>query len=117
MRRRQWITGRNGPAAATSAFVRPSCRWYNSAVAHQFAQSHVSDREFAMSSVEDRISALESEIAAVKRQLAAIAKPRPWLDEVAGSMDPWPEFEEVLRLGREFRRSAADVLDDDAAGD
>ena len=62
-----------------------------------------------MSTMEERLSALESEVQAVKRQLARMAKPRAWLDEVAGSMDQWPEFEEVLRLGREFRQSASDA--------
>jgi hypothetical protein len=62
-----------------------------------------------MSTVEERLSALESEVQAVKQQLASMGKPRAWLDEVAGSMDEWPEFEEVLRLGREFRESARDV--------
>ena len=49
----------------------------------------------------------------MKRQLASPGKPRAWLDEVAGSLEEWPEFEEVLRLGREFRRS---VVDPDEAG-
>ena len=62
-----------------------------------------------MSTVEERLSALESEVQAVKRQLVRMGKPRAWLDEVAGSMDEWPEFEEVLRLGREFRQSACDA--------
>jgi hypothetical protein len=61
-----------------------------------------------MSSVEERLSALEVEVQTVKRQLARISQPRAWLDEVAGSMDEWPEFEEVLRLGRAFRRSVGD---------
>lgn len=68
-----------------------------------------------MSTVEERLSALESELQAVKRQLARIEKPRAWLDEVAGSMDEWPEFEEVLRLGREFRQSVCD--EPDSVGD
>lgn len=58
-----------------------------------------------MGNVEDRIFALESELAVVKRQLAALSKPRAWLDDVAGSMDRWPEFEDVARLGREWRQS------------
>ena len=64
-----------------------------------------------MSTVEERLSALESEVQAVKRQLASMGRPRAWLDEVAGSMDGWPEFEEVLRLGREFRKSESDSVD------
>lgn len=70
-----------------------------------------------MSTVEERLSALESEVQGVKRQLARMEKPRAWLDEVAGSMDPWPEFEEVLRLGREFRESARDAPDTAREGD
>jgi hypothetical protein len=69
-----------------------------------------------MSAVEDRLSALESEVQAVKLQLARMGKPRPWLDEVAGSMDDWPEFEEVLRLGRAFRQSVFAASHDNAAG-
>ena len=70
-----------------------------------------------MSTVEERLSVLESEIETLKRQLARIGKPRAWLDEVAGSMDAWPEFEEVLRLGREFRQSACDPPGTAADGD
>ena len=62
-----------------------------------------------MSTMEERLLALESEVQAVKHQLATLRKPRAWLDEVAGSMDRWPEFEDVLRLGREFRESACDA--------
>jgi hypothetical protein len=61
-----------------------------------------------MSTVEERLSALELEVQAVKQQLASIGKPRAWLDDVAGSMDAWPEFEEVLHLGRAFRQSVRD---------
>jgi hypothetical protein len=57
-----------------------------------------------MASVEDRIAALENEVAALKQQLAAAQKPRAWLDDIAGSMDPWPEFAEVARLGQEWRK-------------
>ena len=69
-----------------------------------------------MSTVENRLSALESEVQAVKRQLARTSKPRVWLDDVAGSMDQWPEFEEILRLGRIFRQSACDVPGGDVKG-
>jgi predicted nucleotidyltransferase len=61
-----------------------------------------------MSTVEERLTALESEVEVLKRRLARGVQPRAWLDDVAGSLEHWPEFEEVLRLGREFRRSAAD---------
>lgn len=67
-----------------------------------------------MSTVEERLSALEVDVQTVKRQLARISQPRAWLDEVAGSMDEWPEFEEVLRLGQAFRHSVRDVSEQHA---
>ncbi len=70
-----------------------------------------------MSTVGNRLSALKSEVRAVKHQLAKMSAHRPWLDEIAGSMDPWPEFEETSQLGREFRRSARDTPDTGATGD
>lgn len=58
-----------------------------------------------MATVEDRLSALESELADVKRQLKSLQPAPNWLDRIVGSMDEWPEFKEVLRLGREIRRA------------
>ena len=69
-----------------------------------------------MSTVEERLSALELAVQDVKLQLATSRKPRAWLNEVAGSHQVWPEFEEVLRLGREFRRSVTDPGDVEAGG-
>jgi hypothetical protein len=67
-----------------------------------------------MATIEERLSALESELAEVKRQLKALQP--DWLKRVVGSMDEWPEFEEVLRLGREFRDSVRDLPEDDEEG-
>ncbi len=50
----------------------------------------------------------------VRRELAGTRRPRAWLDEVAGSLQDWPEFAEVLRLGRDFRNS---LVDPDDSGD
>ncbi len=47
----------------------------------------------------------------VRRELASTRRPHAWLDDVAGSLQEWPEFAEVLRLGREFRTSAVDPDD------
>lgn len=69
-----------------------------------------------MSTIEDRLSALESAMEDVRRQLAGQRRPRAWLDDVAGSLEPWPEFEEVLRLGREFRDSVTDPDDAGSGG-
>lgn len=61
---------------------------------------------------EDRLAVLEAEVAQIKDQLRQGAKPQHWLDRVVGSMTRYPDFQEVLRLGREFRQ--ADRRSDDA---
>ncbi len=54
--------------------------------------------------LEERVAVLERELAALKRQPPASEK-AGWVGRVIGSMDDYPEFKEVVRLGREFRRS------------
>jgi hypothetical protein len=56
-------------------------------------------------SSEDRLATLEAEVAQIKDQLRQGAKPQNWLDRVVGSMTRYPDFQEVLRLGREFRQA------------
>ena len=53
--------------------------------------------------LEKRVAALESEIAEIKRRIAADA-PQSWFAHVAGSFKDEPDFDEVLRLGREVRQ-------------
>lgn len=55
-------------------------------------------------STEDRLAILEAEVARIKAQIEHGAQPPNWLDRVVGSMSRYPEFREVLRLGREFRQ-------------
>jgi hypothetical protein len=50
--------------------------------------------------VEQRLDALERAVADLQRQ-APVGQ--PWWERVAGSMKDLPEFDEVLRLGREAR--------------
>ena len=69
-----------------------------------------------MATVEDRLSALEAAMEEVRRDLAGARRPRAWLDDVAGSLRDWPEFTEVLRLGREFRKSVVDPDDGRGTG-
>jgi len=50
---------------------------------------------------------LEAEVAELKRRLAELT-PQPknnWLEAVDGIMKDYPEFEEVVRYGREFREA------------
>jgi hypothetical protein len=61
-----------------------------------------------MATVEERLSALESAMEDLKLRLAGKPIPSAWFDKVAGSLEEWPEFEEVLHLGHEFRQSVID---------
>jgi hypothetical protein len=54
--------------------------------------------------VEKRLTALESELADLKRQVTFAQASGSWFTNVAGSFKNEPEFEEVLRLGREMRQ-------------
>jgi hypothetical protein len=60
---------------------------------------------------EDRLATLEAEVARIKEQLRGERKPPNWLDRVVGSMSQYPDFQEVLRLGREFRQADRPVED------
>ena len=60
--------------------------------------------------VEDRLNVIERELAEVKVELARVAAQskgaRPdWLDVMEGSMSEFTEFDEMVRLGREYRKS------------
>lgn len=62
--------------------------------------------------VEKRLATLECEIAQLKRLVASVQLPESWFARVAGSFKDEPEFEEVLRLGRELRRSDKPDMED-----
>ena len=63
-------------------------------------------------SLEKRIAAMEVEVQALKRQLSNRAPDRPstrsWLDD-AGRFKDDPVFDEIVRLGREYRESQRPV--------
>ena len=63
--------------------------------------------------VEDRLSALEKKVDRLVERLEPANG--DWTSQVIGSFKDRPEFEEVLRLGREFRKQyfADDVADDE----
>ena len=62
-----------------------------------------------MSDIEKRLEKLEKEIAALKsersesRDLAA--KKAGWISKIIGTFENDPEFEEILRLGKEERKA------------
>ena len=59
--------------------------------------------------IRDRIEKLEFEVAELKRR-SIVENKKDWLSKVAGSFRNDPDFEEIVRLGREIRE--ADRLQD-----
>lgn len=53
-------------------------------------------------SLEERVSRLEKEMEAFKQSLP-FARKKSWVEKMAGSFKDDPEFQEILRLGREIR--------------
>jgi hypothetical protein len=64
-----------------------------------------------MATVDDRLNVLENELTILRKQLAkhldSVTEEcnSNWIERVAGSFRNEPEFDEVLRLGREARQS------------
>lgn len=60
----------------------------------------------AKSELSLRVTALEAEMARIKEQLAKRAAPKKdWLDDWYGAFSNDPIYDEVVRLGREYRES------------
>ena len=57
------------------------------------------------------VNALESEVAVMRERLN---RGTNWIARVSGSMNEYPEFEDVLRYGRDARSNGAD--DDSSNG-
>ena len=55
--------------------------------------------------IEKRVAVLERDLAELKRRVASSESGNNWIEAITGSMKDYPEFAEVLRLGREYRRS------------
>jgi hypothetical protein len=62
-----------------------------------------------MSDVEDRIAKLEREVAELKRApfktRDSATRPSGWIKKITGTFKDDPEFDEILRLGRQVRKS------------
>lgn len=60
-----------------------------------------------MSSVEERLAKLEKEIEDLKkaRQVGQSSKNGNWISKISGTFKDDPDFDEILRLGREERKS------------
>lgn len=60
--------------------------------------------------VEQRLTAIEAQLAAIEARLERIDPKGHWIERMVGSMEGIPGFEEMTRLGAEFRH--ADRPDD-----
>jgi len=59
--------------------------------------------------IETRVATLESEIAVIKEKLAKIEKtPTAWWQRISGTFADDADFEEAMRLGREYRLAEKD---------
>ncbi len=68
----------------------------------------------ATSELELRVSALEKELAKLKEKLAKDDKPEiPWWQQISGVFANDPDFEEAMRIGREYRKNLKDFDEDD----
>jgi len=56
--------------------------------------------------MEERLSALEKELRELKQQVTVQQDQRSWIENIAGTFKDDPEFEEIVQLGREFRKAA-----------
>jgi hypothetical protein len=52
-----------------------------------------------------RLETVEKEIARLKQYIASRDPSQSWIQRIAGSFKDVPEFDEIVRLGREFRKS------------
>jgi hypothetical protein len=52
-----------------------------------------------------RVAALEAEVTKLKSQMEAMQTPQPWWEQIAGTFQNDPMYEEAMRLGRQYRQS------------
>src|SRR4029450_5384787 len=61
----------------------------------------------ASPSLEERMTALEAEVTRIKQTVAAqeLQPPIPWWDRIFGTFANSEDYDEAMRLGREYRAS------------
>ena len=55
--------------------------------------------------VEERLTALEKELMELKQQVTVQKDQGSWIEKIAGTFKGDPDFDEIVRLGREFRKA------------
>jgi uncharacterized protein YqcC (DUF446 family) len=64
--------------------------------------------------LEQRLAALEAEVAELKHWPTAIPQADDWVEQITGCVKDVEAFEEILRLGREFREADRPRGDEEA---
>ena len=57
------------------------------------------------SQLEQRVAALEAEVTRLKSKIDAMSPTTPWWEQIAGTFQNDPIYEEAMRLGRHYRQS------------
>jgi len=57
------------------------------------------------SDLEQRVTDLEAEVSNLKRQFAALAPFQPWWEQIVGTFEGDPIYDEAMKLGRHYRQS------------
>ena len=55
---------------------------------------------------EERLTEVEQEFAELKPRLSPKGDGKSWVERIEGAFQNDPDFEEIVKLGREFRKSA-----------
>ncbi len=56
--------------------------------------------------LENRVAALEAELMQMKQLFAELQRDDPWWTKIAGSFENDSTFDEAIRFGQEWRKSA-----------
>lgn len=62
-------------------------------------------------SLEERVSQLEKQMSHVMDTIKSRPHKPGWISKTAGSFEDCPEFDEIVRLGREFRQEMNAIED------
>ncbi len=67
----------------------------------------------ATGTLEERVAAVEQELAELKQQTKNEPTRLPWWEKIAGTFANNPEYDEAMKLGREWRQSQREDYDRD----
>ena len=65
--------------------------------------------------LEERVALLEAEVDRLKRTIVNNSAPQPWWEKITGTFSDNPDYDEAMKLGREYReslRSETEALDE-----